>query len=114
MYPTSPFQTLFLLTLAILLLSSSSVVAGTAEDFQITKGEVLPHGFEYAPLRMTGTIGDITLNHTGTIEEILAKVRNENPGFKLEDALTAAGPTADTLNTLDKVISTFFTKLLLC
>tara|TARA_R110002060_G_scaffold57783_5_gene68000 strand:+ start:803 stop:1102 length:300 start_codon:yes stop_codon:yes gene_type:complete len=77
MYPTAPFHTFFLLAFTILFLACSSVVTGTAEDFQIAEGEVLPSGFEYTPLHMTGTIGEIALNHTGTIEEILARVTTE-------------------------------------
>ncbi|PVH83075.1 hypothetical protein DL98DRAFT_569920 [Cadophora sp. DSE1049] len=102
MYLTAPFKYLLLLALAILLLATRSVIAGTAEDFHLVKGETLPEGFEYVPLRISGSIGDVHLNHTGTIEEILAKVADENPGFKIEDVLTSAGPAVDTLNTLDK------------
>ncbi|KAG4411096.1 hypothetical protein IFR04_015768 [Cadophora malorum] len=110
MYPTAPFHTFFLLAFTILFLACSSVVTGTAEDFQIAEGEVLPSGFEYTPRHMTGTIGEIALNHTGTIEEILAQVTTENPGFKVEDALTVGGPTINTLDNLAKVISTSSTR----
>lgn len=114
MYPTAPFHTFFLLAFTILFLACSSVVTGTAEDFQIAEGEVLPSGFEYTPLHMTGTIGEIALNHTGTIEEILAQVTTENPGFKVEDDLTVGGPTINTLDNLAKVISTSSTRNWFC
>ncbi|KAK0117754.1 hypothetical protein ONS95_012080 [Cadophora gregata] len=99
---TATIKHLILLTLAVFFIVSSSVIAATAEDFNVVKGELLPQGFEYAPLRMTGSIGDIALKHTGTIEEILAKVAAENPGFKAEDILTAAGADVETLDMLDK------------
>ncbi|KAH7380836.1 hypothetical protein BKA64DRAFT_222054 [Cadophora sp. MPI-SDFR-AT-0126] len=102
MYLTALISHLVALALTVLMLASSFVVAGTAEDFHITKGEVLPQGFEYAPLRMTGTVGDVTLNHTGTIEEILAKVVDEHPEFKIEDVQTAASPIVSTLDKVDK------------
>ncbi|KAH9219475.1 hypothetical protein DL95DRAFT_292105 [Leptodontidium sp. 2 PMI_412] len=50
-------------------------------------------------------IGDITLNHTGTIEEILAKVADENPSFKLEelDSTSTGAAGGQSIASRDKV-----------
>ncbi|KAL5315607.1 hypothetical protein ACEPPN_016476 [Leptodophora sp. 'Broadleaf-Isolate-01'] len=87
MHLTTLSSHILVLTLTILSLASNAVLVtpALAEDLQVVRGQILPPGYRYEPLRMTGTIGDITLNHTGTIEEILAKVADENPGFKLVD-----------------------------
>ncbi|KAH7323765.1 hypothetical protein BKA65DRAFT_555438 [Rhexocercosporidium sp. MPI-PUGE-AT-0058] len=106
MYFTTLASHSMLLTLTILPLISTSVLAAPASTsnenqateglgIDVVRGVALPPGYKYKPLRMTGTIGGITLNHTGTIEEILAKVVDENPGFRVEEmdstSITAEG-----------------------
>jgi len=47
---------------------------------------------------MTGTIGDIVLNHTGTVQEIYTQLITENPDFKpmeLDDVEEAAVEARD-------------------
>lgn len=107
MHLTTLSSHILVLTLTILSLASNAVLVtpALAEDLQVVRGQILPPGYRYEPLRMTGTIGDITLNHTGTIEEILAKVADENPGFKLVDldstSTSAAG--GHSIGSRDKV-----------
>ncbi|KAH7323766.1 hypothetical protein BKA65DRAFT_598315 [Rhexocercosporidium sp. MPI-PUGE-AT-0058] len=50
------------------------------------------------PFHMTGTIGDIVLNHTGTVQEIYTQLITENPDFKpmeLDDVEEAAVEARD-------------------
>lgn len=92
-----------LLALTILLLATTSLSNPLTQDLQLVDGKLIPAGYKYEPLSMTGTIVDITLNHTGTIQEILAQIKSENPGFKIGDLSTAARPALS----LDKVSCIF-------
>ncbi|KAG4429725.1 hypothetical protein IFR05_014790 [Cadophora sp. M221] len=96
MHLTTLTSQFMLLALSVLLFVTTSVLAvpALAEDLQVVRGQILPPGYKYEPLRMTGTIGDITLNHIGAIEEILAKVVGENPGFKIQDLASTSTTVA--------------------
>ena len=107
-----------MLLLTIFLLLNASVLAAPAStstpdvglDLQAFRGQILPPGYKYEALQVTGSIGLIVLNHTGTIEQILAQVVDEHPGFRVEDVDTTPNPAAGhDIMTRDKVNSEYQT-----
>ena len=70
-------------TFALILFTISTALVTPNKDLHLIQDRM--EGFEYAPLRMTGTVGHIVLNHTGTIEEITAQLAVENPDFDLDE-----------------------------
>ena len=70
-------------TLALILFTISTTLAAPDEDLHPIQDTI--EGFEYAPLQMIGTVGDIVLNHTGKIQEITAHLAAENPDFNLDE-----------------------------
>lgn len=53
------------IALALVLFTISTTLAAPDVESHLIQDRI--EGFEYAPLRMIGTVGDIILNHTGTI-----------------------------------------------
>ncbi|KAL5315608.1 hypothetical protein ACEPPN_016477 [Leptodophora sp. 'Broadleaf-Isolate-01'] len=77
-----PFITQHLLLIAtifLLALALTPTHASSTADLQLAQDE--HKGYKFTPLHMTGTIGDIPLNHTGTIQEIYAQLATEHPDF---------------------------------
>ncbi|CZT04909.1 uncharacterized protein RAG0_11183 [Rhynchosporium agropyri] len=76
---------LVLITLTLVFLFSDTVFASNSlpEDLVRLRGHILSPGCEYAPHRITGTIGGTSINYTGTIEQVIAKIKIENPGINI-------------------------------
>ncbi|KAH9219474.1 hypothetical protein DL95DRAFT_457547 [Leptodontidium sp. 2 PMI_412] len=85
-----------LLIATIFLLALAPTNASSIPDLQLAQDE--HKGYKFTPLLMTGTIGDITLNHTGTMQEIYAQLATEHPNFnpmELDDVSESVVETRD-------------------
>ncbi|KAH6722596.1 hypothetical protein BKA61DRAFT_667327 [Leptodontidium sp. MPI-SDFR-AT-0119] len=78
-----------LLAAALLLLATHTVLAVPLEEAQLTQHAGLPEGYSVSELRMIGTYGDnITINHTGTVEQIFAQLAAEHAHVDFSDTAT--------------------------
>ncbi|KAG4443351.1 hypothetical protein IFR05_001140 [Cadophora sp. M221] len=78
-----------LLAAAILLLATEVVLALPSSEAHLHQRSEIPEGYVIASLLITGNINGILVNHTGTVEEVFARLEVENPGFAHSRASTA-------------------------
>ncbi|KAL5324510.1 hypothetical protein ACEPPN_009056 [Leptodophora sp. 'Broadleaf-Isolate-01'] len=88
------FVQMALLVLSILLLCSIANAAPASgqgdQDSNLNILTSLPNGYTISPLRITGTIDGVSLNHTGSIQEIFSKLAAENPSLVIPEVNTTS------------------------
>ncbi|KAG4443350.1 hypothetical protein IFR05_001139 [Cadophora sp. M221] len=83
------------LAFAVILLPGD-VTAAPSDDFHLSARADIPKGYRSEQLRVTGTIGGIQVNHTGTIDEVFGQLESENPGFNVPNIDSKASSVLET------------------
>ncbi|KAG4437855.1 hypothetical protein IFR05_006657 [Cadophora sp. M221] len=92
---------LALLAAAVLLLNvEMSIAAPSLQGTHLTgRGSHIPEHYNIVPLLVTGNINGVSINHTGTVEEIFAQLDAEDNTFKLSDLAISATSDLQTRDT---------------
>lgn len=94
---------------AVLLLNVEiSIAAPSLQGAHLTeRGSHIPEHYNIVPLLITGNINGVSINHTGTVEEIFAQLDAEDNAFKLSDLAVSATSDLQTRDTVSDLCKLF-------